>query len=391
VKITLASLDHFHVLNQARLLQSEGHLDHYFSSRIREKIEGIESSLGTSCYPLHYGLRVVQRWPQFVGGNHFYLQLCRAFDYWLQPRFSRRTQLLAVLSGVGLQSFRAARRAGVVTVVECGSTHTDFQHEIVTAERLRNGLRDPLFPTAYRDRVRTEFEEADFIQIPSRFVGQTFLERGIPAPKLVYALYGVDAEKFKHRQRPLGNEPFRAICPSGVNLRKGARVLMEAWRKLGWKDAELHWIGGPSAETKHLFDRLPDSIKMHSWMNHDDLAALYRKCDAFVLPSFEEGFARVMLEAAASGLPLIVTPNTGAGDFFTSEGSEGWEIPVNDVEALCEALAQARTDRDETFRKGERAANRAKDFTWENYGNRVIENYRRILELQAIPGRHQSR
>jgi glycosyltransferase involved in cell wall biosynthesis len=314
-----------------------------------------------------------------VGSNHFYLQLCRAFDYWLRPKFSKETDLLAVLSGVGLQSFRAARKAGIPTIVECGSTHTDFQHEIVFAERRRNGLRTPLFPEGYRNRVRAEFEEADFIQIPTRFVGKTFTDRGVPAEKLVYALYGVNVNKFIPRSAPSGNEPFRAICPSGVNLRKGARVLMEAWRKLGWMDAELHWIGGPSAETAHLFNGLPASVRMQPWMNHDDLSALYRRCDVFVLPSFEEGFARVMLEAAASGLPLIVTPNTGAEEFFRDDIPQGWLIPAGDVDALCAAMSQARADRDATFRLGQRAAARAQEFTWEAYGRQVIANYARIL------------
>jgi glycosyltransferase involved in cell wall biosynthesis len=383
VKVTLASLDLFWLVNQGRILQSQGLLDHFFTTRVRPEIEGIDADLGTSCYPLHYALRILQRWPQWVGSNHFYLLLCQAFDYWLRPKFSRKTDLLAILSGVGLESFRMARRACILTVVECGSTHTDFQHEIVLAERRRNGLQTPLFPPDYRDRVRTEFEEADFIQIPSRFVGKTFTDRGVPPEKLLYALYGVDVEKFTPRSRPTGDEPFRIICPSGVNLRKGARVLVGAWRKLGWAEAELHWIGVPSAETAHLFRDLPDSVRLHSWMNHEDLAALYRQCDVFVLPSFEEGFARVMLEAAASGLPLIVTANTGVEDFFTADAPEGWLIPVGDTDALCDVLLQARADRDATFQLGQRAALRARDFSWEAYGRKVIANYARILGWQT--------
>src|ERR1700730_5507411 len=234
MRVTLASLDLFHIVNQARFLQSRGSLDHYFTTRVRPNIEGIQAELGSSCYPLHYLLRIMQRWPRFVGGNHFYLQLCRAFDYWVRPQFSRQTEILTILSGVGLQSFRASRRAGIRTVVDCGSTHTDFQHEIVLAECRRNGINRPLFPKSYRDRVRTEFEEADYIQIPTRFVGRTFVEHGVPETKLLYAPYGGDHEKFMAKAAPSTEEPFRAICPSGVNLRKGARVLMEAWRKLGW-------------------------------------------------------------------------------------------------------------------------------------------------------------
>jgi glycosyltransferase involved in cell wall biosynthesis len=321
----------------------------------------------------------MQMWPRLACNNHFYLLLCRAFDVWLKPQFSRQTDLLTILSGVGLQSFRAARQTGIITIVDCGSTHTDFQHEIVFAEFRRNGINRPLFPKGYRDRVRAEFEEVDYIQIPTRFVGRTFLDHGIPAEKLVYSPYGVDQKKFRAKETPRVEHPFRAICPSGINLRKGARVLAEAWTKLSWTDAELHWIGRPGPGTKHLFQDKPDTVILHNHMNPDALASLYRRCDVFVLPSFEEGFVRVMLEAAASGLPVIVTPNTGAEDFLSFSDPEGWLIPVNDVDALCAALTEAKADRERTFQLGQRAATRAKTFTWDAYGGRVIENYRQVL------------
>ena len=379
MKVTLASFDLFHIVDQARQLQKKGFLDHFFSTRVRPEVEGIEAALRTSCYPLHYALRVMQRWPHWVGGNHFYLQLCRTFDYWLRSRFSRDTDILAILSGVGLQSFRAARSAGIVTVLDCGSTHTDFQHEILLAEFRRNGVQRALFPKGYRDRVRNEFEEADYIQIPTKFVGRTFIERGIPASKLLYALYGVDQKRFSLKEPARNEQPFRAICPSGINLRKGARVLAEAWTKLGWADAELHWVGRPGPETEHLFREKPDTLILHDYMDACSLASLYRTCDVFVLPSFEEGFVRVMLEAAASGLPIIVTPNTGAEDFFSPDAPEGWLIPVNDVDALCDAFVHAKGDRQRTFELGQRAASRARLFSWEAYGEKVVQNYSQIL------------
>ena len=377
MKVTLASLDLFHIVDQARCLQAAGCLDRFFTTRLRQS-HGIQHDRAKTCLPFHYALRILQRHWYQLGGNSTYLQLCRGFDLWLKTQFSRTTNILTVLSGVGLQSFRAARKAGIITVVDSGSTHTDFQHEILAAEFRKNGITKPLFPSAYRHRVRTELAEADYIQIPSRFVGRTYLERGIPQRKLMYAVYGVDQDRFTLREGPDASAPFRAICPSGVNLRKGARILVEAWKKLNLRDAELHWIGQPDRTTAHLFENKPESIIFHSWMKQSDLVQLYRKCDVFVLPSFEEGFARVMLEAAASGLPLIATPNTGVEEFFTPGDAEGFLIPAGDVEALCESLRSAASDRQAVFDLGRRAASRARTFTWEAYGERVLQNYLRI-------------
>src|SRR4051812_5713658 len=110
MRVTLASFDLFHVIHQARFLQSRGFLDHYFSTRLRPEIEGIQAELGTSCYPLHYALRATQMLPPLAWNNYSYLQLCRAFDFWLKPQFSKETDALIILSGVGLRSFRAARK-----------------------------------------------------------------------------------------------------------------------------------------------------------------------------------------------------------------------------------------------------------------------------------------
>lgn len=380
MRITLASLDLFHLGHQARYLQASGALKDFYGSRVRPDHEGIAASRGHSCYPLHYALRVMQRWPHLVGDNHFYLQLCRLFDLWVRSRLDCDTDILVGLSGVTLRSHRAARAAGITTVVDSGSTHPDFQHQILTEEFRRNGFDKALFPEAYRRRLKREFQDADYIQIPSRFVAETHLERGTPAEKLLYATYGVDLDYFTARPSAPADDTFRVICPSGINLRKGARVLVEAWKRLKLRNAELHWIGAPGPMTAHLFkDEFP-GLCLHPWLDKASLAALYRRSDVFVLPSFEEGFARVMLEAASSGLPLIATPNTGVENFFTESGKEGWLIPCGDVEMLCEALSAAASDRQETFRRGAAARQRAQGFSWDAYGRQVEANYRAILE-----------
>jgi glycosyltransferase involved in cell wall biosynthesis len=381
LRVTLASLDLFHIINQAQYLQQVDALRGYYTTRLRPEVEKILPELAHSCYPAHYSLRVWQRYLQTLTGTRGYLQICRGFDRWLRSAIRWDTDILTILSGVGLITFREAKRRGIVTVVDCGSTHTDFQHEILLAEFKRNGITQPLFPQAYRDRVRAEFYLADYIQIPSDFVARTFIDRGIHPTKLLQAAYGADLKVFQPRPPLQGNEKFRAICPAAVNLRKGARVLVEAWRKLNWQDAELIWIGRPTRETAHLFREPIPGLRLESFVPHAQLAALYRSCDVFVLPSFEEGLARVMLEAAACGLPLIVTPNTGVENFFTPGAPEGWLIPVNDVDALCAALTEAKADREKTFALGQRAVQRvSRGFSWDDYGGRVLANYRRVLE-----------
>lgn len=335
----------------------------------------------TNVWPLHYLLQMYKMLPGLQFGNRTYFGLCCLFDLCLSSQLQKNADVLCYLSGVGLWSARKFHRLleGIV-VVESGSTHTDWQHRVVSEEFQKNGVGRPLFPDDYRERVRTEFREADWIQIPSRFAARTYAEAGLDEKQLLIAPYGADISRFPCRNREDWDDRFQVICPSGVNLRKGARLLAQAWRKLGWKNADLHWVGSPGRETRHLFEPEIPGIVWHPHMGQEKLASLYRRCDVMVLPSFEEGFARVLIEAAASGLPLVATPNSGVEEIFTAADPEGWLISPGSVDALCGALEQARKDRDRTFGLGQRAAARARqEFSEEAYGKRVRANFLKVL------------
>lgn len=335
----------------------------------------------TNLWPLHYLLQIYKMVPQLQFDNRTYFGFCCLFDKCISSNLQKNTDVLCYLSGVGLWAARRFRSVsdGVV-VIESGSTHTDWQHRVVLEEFKKNGIQKPLFPECYRKRVRTEFQEADWIQIPSNFTAPTYLEAGIEEKRLLVNPYGVDVSLFQRRREGQCADPFRVICASGVNLRKGARILAQAWQKLGWKNAELHWVGRPGPQTRHLFEPEPTGVIWHSHMNQTQLAELYRSCDVLALPSFEEGFARVLIEAAACGLALVATPNTGVEDFFSPKEPEGWLIPAGSVDALCGALEDARKNRDRTFFLGQRAADRAREgFSLEAYGERVRSNFNKIF------------
>jgi len=382
--IEIVSLGPFHLSQLQRGLSSE--YETRFTTTWSLKKNRPNRDLKTrNIWPMHYALQAYAMFPALQCRNHTYSALVALFDAWLCATLNPAVADAYIpLSGVALWSARKFRKAGKPVILECGSTHTDHQHDVVFSEFRRNGINHPLFPESYRNRVRQEFKEADFLFLPTRFVAKTFTDRGMPEEKIRLNPYGTDITTFRPRGTDDFDRPFRAICPSGVNLRKGARVLVEAWQKLGWRDAELHWIGAPSQETRHLFNPAPDGIVWHGWMPHEALARLYASCDVLVLPSFEEGFARVMVEAAASGLALIATPEAGVEDFFTADSPEGWLIPSNSVDALCFALEQAKENRAHTRELGLRAAKRAQNgFSIEDYGFRARANMRDILGSRA--------
>lgn len=357
----------------------------FFSTWDPRKPPALGGAEPTNSISLFLMLWTYKRFPSLQSRNVVYDFLCKYFDSWLSKQSIEQADAFYFLSGFATNTMQKFLSHGKPVIVDSGSCHTDFQHRIVFDEYLRNGIRNPLFPEAYRDRLRKEFHLASFIQIPTNFVKNTYLEAGIPEQKLLLARYGTDVSRFACRTEADMAPKFRVICSSGVNLRKGARILVDAWRKLGWRDAELHWVGWPGhPQVRHLFRDPPPNVVWHGWMPHSELSALYRSCDVKVLPSFEEGLARVLIEAAASGLPLIATPNTGVEDFFTPGDPEGWLIEAGSVDALCSALEQAKNERTRTFALGQRAAARARSgFSWEDYGEQVRTNFGKVMGARS--------
>ena len=135
------------------------------------------------------------------------------------------------------------------------------------------------------------------------------------------ALYGV-APKTKTRVIYGGANPdFRRVDSAGIisgkyvltlgsrDPRKNIASLVEAWRGLSAqvKNGRLLVIAGDGAKTfrKEVFKSLPPDIRFTGYLNDDVLPALYSKADAFVYPSFYEGFGFPPLEAMGCGCPVV--------------------------------------------------------------------------------------
>jgi glycosyltransferase involved in cell wall biosynthesis len=100
------------------------------------------------------------------------------------------------------------------------------------------------------------------------------------------------------------------------------------------------------------------------------------------MPSIEEGLALVQLQAMACGLPLICTTNTGGEDLI-QEGEEGYIIPIRDIGALKENLVYLYENPAERKEMGRKAMERVRGhFSWDDYGRRTMEHYRRIMDFK---------
>jgi glycosyltransferase involved in cell wall biosynthesis len=294
---------------------------------------------------------------------------------------------------------RAARAAGARTVLERGSTHILTQQALVAEEYRRWKCLAPPIDRRSVDRQLREYDEAECISVPSRFAYQSFVDRGIAANRLLLLPYGTDCGLFSRgASRPAQDgvaaggvqpaaRPFR-IVTVGLSLRKGTPYLLEAASRLGIGAArgsppmELCLAGAAAPDVASVLREAPVPVRLLGRLSHAELAAVYRAASVFVLPSIEEGMSLSVLEAMASGLPVIVTPNTGATDIM-EDGREGLVVPAGDAGALARALLRLYEDEPVRRAMAAAAADTARRWTWDAYGDRAAAAYARLAQRAA--------
>ncbi|MGC8880228.1 MAG: glycosyltransferase family 4 protein, partial [Anaerolineae bacterium] len=328
----------------------------------------------------HWG--VIGRGLKYLGakdgtGLLYYIESI-LFDLWTAARLPR-CDLFHGWNGMCLCTLRRARRFGAITVVERASSYPNTQLRLLREEyeRWNAPLRVPMWN--YRRSV-CELEEADYVSIPSPFVRDSMLEAGTSPDKLIEIPYGVDLSRF-HPVQYDSARPFRVAFAGQVSLRKGVPYLMEAWRRLGWKDCELWIIGAITPDVHHMVPMWRTLPGVRFIPHSRCLEVLLNQCDVFVFPTIEEGSALVTYEALACGLPVITTPNAGS---VVRDGLEGFLVPIRDVDALCDRMQRLRDD--ETLRSAmSRAAlERARAFTWTTYQERLVAAYREKLSAHVL-------
>ena len=164
---------------------------------------------------------------------------------------------------------------------------------------------------------------------------------------------------------------------------KGVDVLLEA---LSGLDAVALIVGqGPlraRLEEKSRALLLADRVRFLGSVDDDELAALYRACNVFVLPSVtrQEAFGVVQLEAMAAGKPVVSTDlGTGVG-WVNRNGETGYVVPPRDVRALHDALRRLLSDPVLQKTMGAAAAKRiSAAFTLERMIDDTLALYRDVI------------
>ncbi|WP_406699009.1 glycosyltransferase family 4 protein [Singulisphaera sp. Ch08] len=311
-------------------------------------------------------------------------------DPWFSERFERaawkhipkETDIFVGVSSFSERGLIEAKRLGAVTVLERGSTHIEFQRDILAEEFDHWGVKGfRVDPRSVVKELR-EYEITDYISVPTEFVKSTFLEKGIDGAKVIVNPYGVNLGQF--HQLPKQDDVFRIIYVGGMSLQKGVHYLLKAFSELRLPDAELWLVGAKYPEIDPFFSKYEGTFRYFGAVPQATLHEYYSQCSAFVISSIQEGMAQVQLQAMACGLPLVCTTNTGGGELI-NEGEEGFVLPIRDTDALKERILALYKNPEACAAMGQAAKRRvSQGYTWDDYGQRSAATYQRILAARQV-------
>ncbi len=370
----------FHAFYLAQQLFKKGCLKKLITSypKLEVKKSGIPLKKVNSIIIKEILLRGWSKLPSFlrnIYNPHFLIS--ELFDR-LASKKIRESDIFVGWSTLSLHSLRKAKELGAITILERGSSHMLYQEQALREEYKKLGLKHKDTHPKIIEKELKEYEETDYISIPSLYAKRTFLEKGIPESKLIHIPYGVDLSEFG--QIPKKDNVFRIVFVGRISLRKGVHYLLQAFSELKLPNSELSLIGTINDEMKPFLKKYEGSYK---WLGHKPQKELYKyysQGSVFVLSSIDEGFGMVIFQAMACGLPAICTVNTGGPDLIEND-REGFIIPIRDVEALKEKILFFYDNPKECYKMGQNAKRKVqKGFTWNDYGKRMIREYKKILD-----------
>lgn len=287
-------------------------------------------------------------------------------------RDANRIDAIYAYEDCAAQGFQMAHKLGIQCIYDLPIAYWETAQKLYQEESERwpdwvptmPGLRDQ---KEKLDRKSVELELADVVICPSEFVANSIASSAIARrmqKKTVVIPFGSPSEAVSVADRP-SRGPLNVLFVGSMTQRKGLADLFQAVRILGRSDVRLTVMGAPISALNFYRERLPSLIHEPP-RSHREVLALMDKTDVLVLPSIVEGRALVVQEAMSRGLPVIVTPNTGASD-LVREGVNGFIIPIRSPEMIADRLAWMADHRDLVLEMGRHSRESSDKASWAEY------------------------
>ncbi len=273
----------------------------------------------------------------------------------------------------------AGAAAGVIArtmgIPVLGSYHT----ELAVYAGLRS--QDPGLELAARMAIAAFYGQCRRVLSPSPASDDVLRDMGVADECIGRWDRGVDLDRFSPGRRVAGLFPgaLNVLYAGRLTKEKGADLLADAFLAARDRDPRLHLVlagGGP--EEGILRERLGGHATFLGWLEGDALAQAYASADVFLFASCTDTFGQVLLEAQASGLPIVAVAEGGPTS-IVANGSTG-RLCRADAAALADTVVELAAQPLQRERLAATALDAVADRTWERSLQRLADGYRRALD-----------
>ncbi len=267
----------------------------------------------------------------------------------------------------GAAAALTARIAGIPLVA---SHHTEF----VDYARMRTGNEG--LAAAMGMAMSLLYRECEIVLSPSASADASLERLGVPPERVARWIRGVDTQRFSpdHRSRAANGKRFDVLYAGRQTREKGIELLAETFAIAHRHEPRLRLVlAGDGPEAAYLRERLGGTAEHLGWLDGDELAHAYADADAFLFASETDTYGQVVVEAQASGLPVIAVAAGGPADLI-EHGRSGLlaEPDARELAAKLVRLAQSPAQRARLAGGGMAAA---RERTWDRSLAQLADGY----------------
>ena len=193
---------------------------------------------------------------------------------------------------------------------------------------------------------------------------------------------GVNVERFNPIERTWN--PGRMLFVGRIVYQKGLDILFQALSGLLDLDWELTLVGDgnqrPILEEQARSLGMLDRIHFTGWLTGDAVVQQYQRANMYVASSRHEGMSNVVLEAMASGLPVVAS-NIAGNEELVTPGINGFLVPSGDARALTNSLREILSNPEQQHKMGAASRERVvQSYTWSGMAEQYLALIQEILE-----------
>jgi glycosyltransferase involved in cell wall biosynthesis len=230
---------------------------------------------------------------------------------------------------------------------------------------------------------RRTWSAVDHILAPSEYVKDGLRDQDVPDDKVTVVPYAVDDSAFRFVDRRGRGSPPTIGFIGNINLRKGAPYYLEVARRLSRSGARFVMVGRVELDRDTLAAQ-KGQVEIVGAVPRSHVPAWLERIDIMFFPTTCEGSAYALMEAMATGVPVVTSPNSGT---VARNEAEGFIVPYDDVNAAAEHLSRLIHDRELRWEMGAAARQRYEAFNLDAYSRRLTALINRLMSDAPEPAR----